>query len=90
MKKLAGAVLAVMAFSAPAFAMGDPDVVYEPDREVVLKETRVTFGQGAEVDGELQKPDEILIRIYERPTFANRIPKRTSFTPELLRSVDNL
>jgi hypothetical protein len=78
-----------LGFTGSALAQTEEHVRQEPDREVVLKNTPITFG-GVVVDGKTKGPGGSTITGDYKPIFGNLINVRKSFTYELQRSVDNL
>lgn len=79
------AVLAVMA-SAPAMAQ---TTVQEADKTVFKKRTTIDFSD-VTLEGELTKPEGQYGLSRSKTKFRSLIRLRTSFNPELQKSVDQL
>lgn len=86
MKKMAVAAVIALGLASPAFAQVEPE--REPDREVVVP-IHHTFDP-RDIGGTVPGAGSVYTIVPKRPDFANRIQLRTSFSPELQGSVDNL
>jgi hypothetical protein len=73
----------------PDFAWAGERVIREADKTVVRKKSVVDFSDVA-VEGELVKPEGSYVLDRNRATFQSLIRVRSSFVPELQKSVDNL
>lgn len=90
MKRLMAAMTVLGAVvSGPAFAEDHVKVIHEQDRVVVNKKQVVDFS-GITVDGDLTKPEGSYVLDRNKSGFPTRIKLRSSFAPELQKSVDNL
>jgi hypothetical protein len=85
MKKTTVVLLAALS----TVAWGEEKVVQEADKTVYRKNTVVDFGD-VNVEGELTKPEGSYVIDRQNTAFPSRIKIRSSFAPELQKSVDNL
>jgi hypothetical protein len=70
-------------------AWGAEKVIHEADKTVHRQNTVVDFSD-VNVEGELVRPEGAYVIDRQKTSFPSRIKVRSSFAPELQRSVDNL
>ena len=84
---MAAAAGGVMLLSAPGWAA--EKVIQEPDKIIVRKKSTVDFSD-VNVEGDLTRPEGSYVLDRTKSGFPSRIKLRSSFAPELQKSVDNL
>lgn len=67
-----------------AVAVAQPEQGKEYQLKTIIKFNEVT------IEGDIQKPAMPLINVRPPPVFGNRMELKTSFYPELLKSVEML
>lgn len=89
MKRYLVAVLAAIGVLGTAGVASAQEVIREQDRVVYKKQTLVDFND-VTLEGELAKPEGTYLHSHRTARFTTLINYRTSFVPELQKSVDNL
>lgn len=89
MKKFLMAGLVAVAVMATASVAVAQEVIREEDRVVYRQRTLVDFND-VTLEGELAKPEGTYMHSHRTARFNTLINYRTSFVPELQKSVDNL
>ncbi|MFO7156333.1 MAG: hypothetical protein DIU72_006935 [Pseudomonadota bacterium] len=90
MKRFVMATIAALALVGTAStALAQETVIREADKVVYKKRTIIDFND-VTLEGELVKPEGSYMHTHRTAKFTTLINYRTSFVPELQKSVDNL
>lgn len=90
MKRFVMAAIAALALVGTAStALAQETVIREADKVVYKKRTIIDFND-VTLEGELVKPEGSYMHTHRTAKFTTLINYRTSFVPELQKSVDNL
>lgn len=82
-------LVALGVMGAASAAMAQENVIREADRTVYKQRTLVDFND-VTLEGELAKPEGTYLHSHRTARFSTLINYRSSFVPELQKSVDNL
>lgn len=83
------AIAAIAVMGTASVAMAEENVIREADRVVYKTRTLIDFND-VTLEGELAKPEGSYMHSHRTAKFNTLINYRTSFVPELQKSVDNL
>lgn len=90
MKRFVMATIAALTLVGTAStALAQETVIREADKVVYKKRTIIDFND-VTLEGELVKPEGSYMHTHRTAKFTTLINYRTSFVPELQKSVDNL